>query len=947
MDQSLRDQSRSLLKRVTKQCMTGQAYGFMSSSVYDTAWLSMLHKPGNSEKWIFPECFEFILQNQLPSGAWESYASETDGILNTAAALLALKAHLRECPGNQDWVLRSKKAESTLRLMLDSWDVGNTDQVGFELLVIKHLSLLEDEGISFECLALDVLRDLHNSKFSKVPITHIYEEPSTLYHSLEALIDHVDFDRLKCHKEDNGSMFNSPASTAAYLMHSSAWDDKAESYLEQVVAHGTGKKDGGVPCAWPTTIFEVTWVVTTLAEIGFPMASEHELGTISIFLEQALASRGGLVGFAPSILPDADDTAKAMIALHHLGKPTKALPLLTAFNGDDHFRTYKGERNASFSANCNILMCLLTLEDWVAHGAEIAKAISFLCVQVFSGKVKEKWHTHDLYWIMLLSQAFVLLYRRAQDRDRQLLDELFVKEPQLRQQIPMTSLQVLFATLSSQDSNGSWSNICELTAYAVIALCSMLQLPWIHQLQDERIITAIHKGKSFLDTHRGQWDEGHHLWVEKVTYASNTLSEAYCLVAALVPVTLYPPQHHPAFLLPTEVTEGVKRAMNLINKTPLFSRTRPEILQGARLLAAYALCYLQHQRMDIFPQLKNGKVDQKYQVFTPVIWSACSAKRRNAVDLSTLCDMMSFSMVIYQVDEYMEGSIQKDFGRHLPLVRGLVRQLCSSHRAGLRDGKGHADDFQGSTADGLASGAYATLEDIRSTLNRFIEYVVHHPAVLSSPQGVQNTLSYELETFLVAHIAQAEDNQRFALQGATTTSAEGNPTPQSTPREYQNPGKSFYNWVRGTSANHTSCPFAFIFFNCLVSKSFPSIYRTAKSAYLAEDLCRHLASLCRMYNDYGSVARDKDEGNLNSVNFPEFHRGVSRKVRQGLDDGNSIKDQLMWIADYERDGLNRATRALEQELCEDKFMDALRVFIDVTDLYGQTYVQRDLTSRTM
>ena len=41
--------------------------------------------------------------------------------------------------------------------------------------------------------------------------------------------------------------------------------------------------------------------------------------------------------------------------------------------------------------------------------------------------------------------------------------------------------------------------------------------------------------------------------------------------------------------------------------------------------------------------------------------------------------------------------------------------------------------------------------------------------------------------------------------------------------------------------------------------------------YLAQVLVRHLAAMCRMYNDYGSIARDRAEQNDNSVNFPEFH----------------------------------------------------------------------------
>lgn len=45
---------------------------------------------------------------------------------------------------------------------------------------------------------------------------------------------------------------------------------------------------------------------------------------------------------------------------------------------------------------------------------------------------------------------------------------------------------------------------------------------------------------------------------------------------------------------------------------------------------------------------------------------------------------------------------------------------------------------------------------------------------------------------------------------------------------------------------------------------------SARTAYLAEDVCRHLATLCRLYNDLGSAACDADEGAGNSLKFPEF-----------------------------------------------------------------------------
>ncbi|KAI0847854.1 Ent-kaurene synthase [Daldinia vernicosa] len=931
MDISLYSQSQSLLAQVAAQCTAGKAHGFMSSSIYDTAWVSMIQKPGDSKSWLFPECFNFVLQNQMSDGAWTSYASEIDGILNTAAALLAVIKHLKESPDNEDLMLRSQKAESALTRMLRSWDVGATDQVGFEILVVKHLSLLEDEGIVFDYPGLASLRAIHNAKLAKLPV---YKAPSTLHHSLEALIGRIDFDKTKCQRGDNGSMFNSPSSTAAYLMNSSTWDTMAESYLEDALMYSTGKRDGAVASAWPTTVFEVSWVTTILAEAGAPIGVV-ESSAISKFLEGALTAHNGIVGFAPSILPDADDTAKTIMALRYLGRSADVAPLLEAFDADDHFKTYQGERNPSFSANCNILTCLLMLDDPAPYVSQITKATKFLCKQAFSGDVREKWHTHELYWMMLLSQAFVRIWHHMKIEAGSLRDGLFSREPQLRQYIPMISLHILVKTLGSQETNGSWGSICEVTAYAVLTLSSLAQIPWVQELHDDRIIASINRGLSFLKLHRTQWDKGHYLWVEKVTYSSDILSEAYCLAAAMGPATLtYQSKIPHAFSLPEKLAAGVKKAMDITKGTPLLAHTEPQILQEAELVAVYALCYLQQKHVEIFPQPEGGKRDHKYQIFTPVIWAVCNATHGNAISLSAMCEMVTFSTLIYQVDEYMETVIEKVFKKHLPVVARLIAQLCQDISI-TSDGNYPDGGEATSSSYGLVNGESVALEEAKYVFSRFIRYVLKHQAVLASHKSVQQRLAYELEIFLTAHVTQAMDNQQLALQQET------NATSPSTLREYLSPGRTFYSWVRSTSANHTSCPFSFVFFNCLVPKLSSRVFKTARSSYLAEDMCRHLASLCRMYNDHGSVARDRDEDNLNSVNFPEFHLGV----RKGPDAEQVIKQELIGIAEYEREGLERAMSAVENDLGDSNLMDALKVLIDVTDLYGQIYVQRDLTAR--
>lgn len=67
--------------------------------------------------------------------------------------------------------------------------------------------------------------------------------------------------------------------------------------------------------------------------------------------------------------------------------------LIRVFEAETHFRTYPGERNASLSANCNVLICLMTLptENKVAYAPQIAKAVEFLTAQATNDQVRDKW----------------------------------------------------------------------------------------------------------------------------------------------------------------------------------------------------------------------------------------------------------------------------------------------------------------------------------------------------------------------------------------------------------------------------------------------------------------------------------------------------------------------------------------------------------------------------
>jgi hypothetical protein len=224
-----------------------------------------------------------------------------------------------------------------------------------------------------------------------------------------------------------------------------------------------------------------------------------------------------------------------------------------------------------------------------------------------------------------------------------------------------------------------------------------------------------------------------------------------------------------------------------------------------------------------------------------------------------------------------------------------------------------------------------SLKDVATVLTKFVMHILQHPNVLAASAFDRARVARELKIYLLAHVQQTSDNSRFSTQNL--------PTDSSVP--FGTPNSSYYAWVQSTSSDHTSCPFAFAFVNCLLSKNGTDFFATAEEKYVGEDLCRQLAVTCRQYNDYGSVPRDRAEKNLNSINFPEF---FSRP--QVKDD--DLKNELYRIAMFEKRKLDMSITMLE-DLCRERgrgrVAEAVKMFVNVTDSYGQIYMIRDIASR--
>ena len=135
--------------------------------------------------------------------------------------------------------------------------------------------------------------------------------------------------------------------------------------------------------------------VSNLIESGFERErlDQHTLSRIGEILRSALTAEKGIIGFAPNIGPDADDSAKAITALQYIGKPFPLDALLKAFELPTHFQCFQFERNPSLSVNCNVFIALLKYPEPVKYSSQILKVATFIAQEYWTtdGIMQDKW----------------------------------------------------------------------------------------------------------------------------------------------------------------------------------------------------------------------------------------------------------------------------------------------------------------------------------------------------------------------------------------------------------------------------------------------------------------------------------------------------------------------------------------------------------------------------
>ena len=107
-----------------------------------------------------------------------------------------------------------------------------------------------------------------------------------------------------------------------------------------------------------------------------------------------LEKRRKLIGPAPGIEPDLDDSAKASTIFSLLGRSGFTSRIVQHFDSPECLKTYSAERNPSVSANCNALLSMvLDAEGRESNLAAIVKVTTFICDSWWraNGSLNDKW----------------------------------------------------------------------------------------------------------------------------------------------------------------------------------------------------------------------------------------------------------------------------------------------------------------------------------------------------------------------------------------------------------------------------------------------------------------------------------------------------------------------------------------------------------------------------
>ncbi|KAL8461832.1 hypothetical protein ACS0TY_033066 [Phlomoides rotata] len=241
----------------------------LSVSTYDTAWVAMVPSPNSSNEPCFPDCLAWLLENQCYDGSWacphhHSFLKK-DVLSSTLACILALKK----------WGVGEEQINNGARFIevnfASATEKSQISPTGFDIIFPTMLDYARDlfldlrlEPTTFDDLIFKrdlELKRCYQSQESEPYLAYVAEGMGKLQ----------DWESVMKYQRKNGSLFNSPSTTAAAFI--ALPNSGCLNYL-----HSALKKFGNaVPAAFPLDLYSRLRTVDNLESLGISRYFQKEI----------------------------------------------------------------------------------------------------------------------------------------------------------------------------------------------------------------------------------------------------------------------------------------------------------------------------------------------------------------------------------------------------------------------------------------------------------------------------------------------------------------------------------------------------------------------------------------------------------------------------------------------------------------------------------------------
>jgi len=371
------------------------------------------------------------------------------------------------------------------------------------------------------------------------------------------------------------------------------------------------------------------------------------------------------------------------------------------------------------------------------------------------------------------------------------------------------------------------------------------------------------------------------------------------------------------------------------------------------LEASFYTAMLKAMRTDIFPQTL-AEEKNKYLEYIPPPFTFQSTYFERCVPPQWLFDIMLWSMFIFLVDEFMEANVIYFSPSELKAFKAQLESIHPDPDPSLSVIKtpqlSHVESTRYLDSEWLA--LTPRVQEAVSVLHAWASWVTNWDPLSNATAVDMQEFRSEIKKYLLYHVHQVEDSAALAAQQGRTLMQRN---PGSRIVRFQKARTAYTTWTHTVGGGHISAPVSLAMAACYMgswARKGHEGWSSIMQRMVAHETNIHVAAYCRMYNDYGSLSRDADECNLNSVNFPEFwvdvEEGGSDEQYQKI--YHDLKAELLEVAKHERLMANIMAEKFYASLSAENTSEAaliascMRVYFRSGEVFSDMYLTRDVTN---